>query len=39
MKVHLHVDLQEMYPKDAQDSLDYVMIAGKSYHQGETILG
>jgi hypothetical protein len=34
MKVYLHVDLQEICPigwADAQESLDYVVVIGKSY--------
>jgi hypothetical protein len=42
MKVYIHVDLQEVCPigwADAQDSLRYAIMAGKSYQQGEAILG
>jgi hypothetical protein len=42
MNVHLHVDLQEICPigwADAQDSLDYVIEAGKAHQQREAILG
>ena len=42
MKVHLHVDLQEIYTigwADVQESLGYVVVAGKAYQQQEVILG
>ena len=42
MKVHLHVDLQEICSigwANAQESLDYVIVAGKAYQQQEAILG
>ena len=41
MKVHLHVDLQEICPigwADAQESLGYVIVTGKAYRQQEAIL-
>jgi hypothetical protein len=36
MKVHLHVDLQEICPlvyADAQEPLGYVIVTGKAYQQ------
>lgn len=41
MKIHLHVDLQEICPlgwTDGQESLGYVILAGKTCPQQETIL-
>lgn len=41
MKVHLHVDPQEICPiewADAQDSLGYVIVAEEAYEQWEAIL-
>jgi hypothetical protein len=40
MKVHLHVDLQEICPLEwvnAQESLGYVIVTAKAYQQQETI--
>ena len=40
MKIQLHIDLQITYSIGwAQESLGYVMVAGKAYHQQEIILG
>jgi len=42
MKVHLHVDLQEICPTgwaDAQEPLGHVIEPGKAYQQREAILG
>jgi hypothetical protein len=42
MKVHLYVDLQEVCSTgwvDAQESLAYVIVTGKTYQQQEAILG
>ena len=42
MKVHLHIDPQEICPigwADVQESLGYVIVAGKAYQQREAILG
>jgi hypothetical protein len=41
MKVHLHVDLQEIYAigwADDQESLGYVIMAGKAYQQVQAVL-
>ena len=42
MKVHLYVDLQEIFPivwDETQESLGYIIVAGKAYQQQEAILG
>jgi hypothetical protein len=42
MKVHLHVDLQEICPIGwayANKSFGYVLMAGRAYQQQEAILG
>ena len=40
MKVHLHIDPQEICPvgwADVQESLGYVIVAGKAHQQQEAI--
>lgn len=42
MKVHLHDDLQGIWPigwADAQESLGHVTVAGKAHQQGEAFMG